>query len=113
VVNCRKYTAKNDQVVAMLMKTGLNNALLPTMFIAVNNIEQYCYTRFRLNKYCSILLTSVNNVGSKTLFNPVEQRARRFLPAKNAQPVTMLLKTGLNNVLLPILLLVSNKNNHV
>ena len=29
-------------------------------------------------QYCSILLTSVNNVGSKTLFSPVEQRARRF-----------------------------------
>jgi hypothetical protein len=28
----------------------------------------------------TILLTSVNNVGSKSLFNPVEQRARRFLP---------------------------------
>jgi hypothetical protein len=27
-----------------------------------------------------ILLTSVNNVGSKTLFNPVEQWARHFLP---------------------------------
>jgi hypothetical protein len=26
-----------------------------------------------------LLLRSVNNVGSKTLFNPVEQRARRFL----------------------------------
>jgi hypothetical protein len=50
-----KYTAKNDQVVAMLMKTGLNNALLPTLFTVVNNIEQYCYTRFRLNiivRYC-------------------------------------------------------------
>jgi hypothetical protein len=40
-------------------------------------------------QYCSIVLTSVNNVGGKTLFNPVEQlacaqtieqRARRFLP---------------------------------
>ena len=31
-------------------------------------------------QHCSILLTSVNNVGSKTLFSPVEQRARRFLP---------------------------------
>jgi hypothetical protein len=31
-------------------------------------------------QYCSILLTSVNNVGSKTLLNPVEQRALRFLP---------------------------------
>jgi hypothetical protein len=28
------------------------------------------------------LLTTVNNVGSKTLFNPVEQRARRFLPCR-------------------------------
>jgi hypothetical protein len=29
--------------------------LLPTLFIAVNNIEQYCYTRFKLNnivQYC-------------------------------------------------------------
>jgi hypothetical protein len=33
-------------------------------------------------EYCSILLTSVNNVGSKTLFNPVEQQARRFLPCR-------------------------------
>jgi hypothetical protein len=49
------YTAKNAQVDAILMKTGLNNVLLPTLFIAVNNIEQYCYTRFRLNnivQYC-------------------------------------------------------------
>jgi hypothetical protein len=47
------------------MKSGLNNVLLPTLFTVVNNIEQYCYTR-------------VNNVGSKTLFNPVKQRAQRF-----------------------------------
>jgi hypothetical protein len=33
---------KNDQVA--LMKTGLNNALLPTLFTVVNNIEQYCCT---------------------------------------------------------------------
>jgi hypothetical protein len=67
------YKAKNDQVVAMLMKTGLNNVLLPTLFTAVNNIEQYCYTRFSINnivqfcwqvwttwaaKHCSILLNS-------------------------------------------------------
>jgi hypothetical protein len=28
---------------------------MPTLFIAVNNIEQHCYTRFRLNnivQYC-------------------------------------------------------------
>ena len=41
---CFPYTRKNAQVDAILMKTGLNNALLPTLFIAVNNIEQYCYT---------------------------------------------------------------------
>jgi hypothetical protein len=49
------YTRKNAQVDAILMKTGLTNVLLPTLFIAVNNIEQYCYTRFRLNnivQYC-------------------------------------------------------------
>jgi hypothetical protein len=36
-----EYTAKNDQVVAILMKTGLNNALLPTLFTVstvLNNI---------------------------------------------------------------------------
>jgi hypothetical protein len=42
------YTAKNDQVVAILMKIGLmNNVGSKTLF--VNNIEQNCYTRFRLN----------------------------------------------------------------
>jgi hypothetical protein len=49
------YTRKNAQVVAMLMKTGSNNVLLPTLFTVVNNIEQYCYTRFGLNnivQYC-------------------------------------------------------------
>jgi hypothetical protein len=43
------YARKNAQVDAILMKTGLNNALLPTLFTVVNNIEQCCYTRFRLN----------------------------------------------------------------
>jgi hypothetical protein len=40
---------------SLMMKTGLNNALLPTLFTVVNNIEQYCYTQFRLNnivQYC-------------------------------------------------------------
>jgi hypothetical protein len=32
------YTAKNDQVVAILMKTGLNNVVRPTLFTVVNNI---------------------------------------------------------------------------
>jgi hypothetical protein len=66
------------------MKTGLNNALLPTLFTVVNNIEQCCYTRFRL------LLTSVNNVVSKTLFNPVKQRARRFLPCTRLKMLSLL-----------------------
>jgi hypothetical protein len=35
-----QYTAKNDQVVAILMKTGLNNALLPTLFTVVNKRGQ-------------------------------------------------------------------------
>jgi hypothetical protein len=73
------YTRKNAQVDAILMKTGLNNVLLPTLFIAANNIEQYCYP-IQAQQHCSMLLTSVNNVGSKTLFSPVEQQARRFLP---------------------------------
>ena len=31
------YTAKNDQVVAILMKTGLDNVLLPTFFTIDNS----------------------------------------------------------------------------
>ena len=31
-------------------------------------------------QYCSMLLTTVNNVGSTTLFNPVELQAHDFLP---------------------------------
>jgi hypothetical protein len=37
------YTRKNAQVDAILMKTGLNNVLLPTLFIVVNNSERYIY----------------------------------------------------------------------
>ena len=43
------YTAKNYQPVAMLLRTRLNNVVLPTLFKVVDNIEQHCYTRFRLN----------------------------------------------------------------
>jgi hypothetical protein len=61
------------------MKTGLNNVLRPPLFTVVNNIEQYCYIRpIQAQQYCSIVLTSVNNVGRKTLFNPVKQRAHIF-----------------------------------
>jgi hypothetical protein len=77
---------KNDQVVAILMKTGLNNALLPTLFTVVHNIEQYCYTRFRLNnivqycwqvwttwaaKHCSILLSSGLGIFCHVIMNGI------------------------------------------
>jgi hypothetical protein len=35
---------KNEQLVAMLMKTGLNNVLLPTLFVVVNNIANRIVT---------------------------------------------------------------------
>ena len=34
------YTAKNDQVVAILMKTVLNNVVRPTLFTVVDNVKQ-------------------------------------------------------------------------
>ena len=47
---------KNHQLFAILLKTGLNNVVLPTLLIVVNNIVQHCcHTRFRLNnivQYC-------------------------------------------------------------
>jgi hypothetical protein len=33
------YTRKNDHVVAILMKTGLNDVLLTTLFTVVNHFE--------------------------------------------------------------------------
>jgi hypothetical protein len=65
------------------MKTGLNNVLLPTLFIAVNNIE-YCYTQFRLNnivqycwqvwttwaaKHCSVLLSNGLGVFCRVVYS--------------------------------------------
>ena len=45
-----------------LRKTGLDNILLPTLFQAVNNSKQHCYTWLGLNtahtRYCSILFSS-------------------------------------------------------
>jgi hypothetical protein len=55
------------------MKTGLNNVVRPTLFTVVNTIDP-----IQAQQYCSILLTSVNNVGRATLFNPVEQQAHNF-----------------------------------
>ena len=41
---CITVHGKNDQLVVILMKTGLNNILQPTFFTVVNNIEQYLFT---------------------------------------------------------------------
>ena len=65
-----------------LAKTALNNVLLPTLLKVVNNIVQHCYTRLQANSgssTCSVLLTTLNNVGSKTLFNPVFIRLEQLL----------------------------------
>ena len=73
-----RYTAKNDQVVAILMKTGLNNALLPTLFtvsIILNNIV----TPDSGSTIFFNILDKCEQRGQQ-LFNPVEQRDRRFLP---------------------------------
>jgi hypothetical protein len=48
--------------------TGLNNVLLPTLFTLVNNIVE---PGSGVTILFNIMLTTVNNVGSKTLFNPV------------------------------------------
>ena len=35
---------KSHQAIAMLLGTGLNNVVLPTLFKAVKNIDQPCHT---------------------------------------------------------------------
>ena len=37
-----KVHSKNEQLCSGLMKTAMNNVLLPTLFNVVNNIVQYC-----------------------------------------------------------------------
>jgi hypothetical protein len=69
------YTRKNAHVDAILMKTGLNSALLPTLFTVVNNIvtpDSGSTILFNIVDKCE----QRGYVGSKTLFNP----ALRFLP---------------------------------
>jgi hypothetical protein len=47
-----------------------------------SDFAQQCSTillhPIQAQQYCSILLTSVNNVGRTTLFNPVKQQAHNF-----------------------------------
>ena len=57
--------AKNKQVVAIVDENKIEQCFATHI---VHSCQQYCYTRFRLSNYnCSILLISVNNVGSKTI----------------------------------------------
>ena len=44
--------------------------VLPILFNVVNNIVQHCYTRLQ-STTLTVLLRTLNNVGSTTLFNPV------------------------------------------
>ena len=69
----------------MLLRTGMNNVVLPhcaRLSTMVNNIVTcHSASTMLLNvlQYCSMLLTTVNNVGGTTLFNPVELQALDFL----------------------------------
>jgi hypothetical protein len=60
------------------MKTGLNNVLLPTLFTVVTILNNIVTPDSGSTILC------VNNVGSKTLFNPVKQRAQRFYACKHS-----------------------------
>ena len=78
------YTPKNHQlVVAILLKTGLKNTYYAAHII--NSCQQYCSALLHLirtQQYCFILLTTVNNVGSTTLFNLVVRQAQSFSRVK-------------------------------
>ena len=65
-----------------LDETALNNVLLPTLFKVVNNIVQHCYTLLQASSgstTCSVLLTTLNNVGSKILSNAVFIRPEQIV----------------------------------
>lgn len=61
--NYRKYTPKNEQVDAMLMKQVA--AMLCCTFF--HNIVWHCYTRFKINNIIPSCLTIVNNRCSKVI----------------------------------------------
>ena len=68
---------KNHQPAAMLLRTRLNNVVLPTLFKVVDNIVTP-------NSGSTILFNVVDNyeqnVGSTTLFNAVILQAHNFWP---------------------------------
>ena len=74
IIDALTYTAKKRTTCSGLMKTALNNVALPTLFKVVNNIVQHCWawiTRNLVYQCWTILLTTLNNVGSTTLFKAV------------------------------------------
>ena len=66
--------------VAKLLRTRLNNVVLPTLFRVINNVE-HCYAQFSITEqYCLMLLTTTNNMRSTKLFSPVIMQAHHFWP---------------------------------
>ena len=58
----------------MLLKTGLHNVVLPTLFNVVNNTEQIVEPESSLQSGVTMLnniVDNLNNMGSTTLFNAV------------------------------------------
>ena len=85
-INSKKRTTCSS-----LMKTALNNVVLPTLLKVVNNTVQHCCTCLQASSgstTCSVLLTTLNNVGSKTLLNAVfirPEQVVRFLLCSRAE----------------------------
>jgi hypothetical protein len=72
------YTAKNAEPVA---QQGLNNVLLPTLFIAVNDIEQCCWDWIGCNnivQYCWQLWTMWAAKHYSILFSSILHQPERF-----------------------------------
>ena len=71
-------TAKKHRPVTMLLRTGLINVVMPTLFKVVNNIDQQLLHAIQPQQCCSMLLATVHNMASTTLFNPVLLLAHNF-----------------------------------
>ena len=95
------YMANNHQPVAMLLRRGLNNVVLPTWFMDVDNIVQNCHTRFRLNNIVQcMLLTTMINVGSTTLFSPVILQDHNLLRSRDQRLVSPRMKSTIHWVVI-------------
>ena len=73
------HTAKNEQFVAIFLRTELHNFVLPTLLTVNNNNVQLSYTRLGFDSTVIINVDNVNHVGSRTLFSPVLHQAQSFL----------------------------------